>query len=246
LEPAAYHVVHEVEESHWFCVGRRRIIGGLLDRLTEGVEHPRILDVGCGTGATMGFLEQFGEVTGIDVSPLAVDYCRQQGRVRLCLADGESLPFADESFHLVAALDLLEHLEHESKGLSEAWRVLKDGGHALLVVPAFDFLWSDFDRFSGHYRRYSKEELRRAIEGSGFQVSRLSYFNTILLPLVWGVRKFKNWAGRWHTFRSDLEMPVSGLNGLLSRIFSLESGLLTVGDLPFGVSLVCVATKRSA
>jgi len=245
VDPAAYRVVHEAEESHWFFVGRRNILRSLLDGLMEDLDHPRILDVGCGTGATMEFLAQFGEVTGIDVSPLAIDYGRQQGRARLCLADGESLPFADESFDLVAALDLLEHLEHESKGLGEAWRVLKDGGHALLVVPAFDFLWSDFDRFSGHYRRYRKEELRRKIEGSGFRVSRLSYFNTILLPLVWGVRTFKNWAGRWRTFRSDLEMPIFGLNGILGRVFSLEAGLLAVGDLPFGVSLVCVATKRS-
>jgi ubiquinone/menaquinone biosynthesis C-methylase UbiE len=246
VDPAAYEVVHELEESHWFFVGRRNILRRLLNGLLAGVDAPRILDVGCGTGATMRFLEQFGEVTGMDVSSTAIEYCRQQGRERLCLADGESLPFADESFDLVAALDMLEHLEHESEGLSEAWRVLKDGGHALLVVPAFGFLWSDFDRFSGHYRRYSREELRRKIEGSGFEVSRLSYFNTLLFPLVWAVRTFKNWAGRWRTFRSDLEMPVSGLNGILARIFSLESGLIAAGDLPFGVSLVCVATKRSA
>jgi len=246
VDPVAYEVVHKAEESHWFFVGRRNILRRLLNGLLGDVDQPRILDVGCGTGATMGFLEQFGEVTGIDVSPLAIECCRQQGRERLCLADGQSLPFADGSFDLVAALDMLEHLEHDSEGLREAWRVLEAGGRALLVVPAFTFLWSDFDRFSGHYRRYTSSELRDKVEHAGFDITRLSYFNTLLFPFVWGVRTFKNWAGRWRTFRSDLEMPVSGLNGILARIFSLESGLIAAGDLPFGVSLVCVATKRAA
>ena len=156
------------------------------------------------------------------------------------------MPFAEGSFDLVTALDLLEHLEREPVGLGEMWRVLKNEGRLLAVVPAFAFLWSDFDRFSGHYRRYSKEELRRKIERSGFEVSRLSYFNTLLFPLVWGVRTFKNWAGRWHTFRSDLRMPVFGLNGILARMFSLESILIAERDLPFGVSLVCLARKNSS
>lgn len=216
MDPAAYRVVHEVEESHWFFVARRNILGRLLDGLMSGTVQPRILDVGCGTGATTGFLEQFGEVTGIDPSATAIEYCRQQGRERLCLADGQNLPFADESFDLVVALDLLEHLEQESEGLSEAWRVLKDGGHALLVVPAFGFLWSDFDRFSGHYRRYSKEELRRKIEEPGFEVTRLSYFNTLLFPLVLGIWVGKNLARRSRIFRWDRGMPILALDGLLA------------------------------
>lgn len=244
MDPTAYEVVHELEECHWFFVGRRNILRRLLNRLVEGVDRPRILDVGCGTGAAIGFLERFGEVTSIDVSTAAMEYSRSQQTKRLCQADAEALPFANESFDLVAALDLLEHLENELKGLREVWRVLKVGGHALLVVPAFGFLWSDFDRFSGHHRRYDKAELRRKIEGSGFEVNRLSYFNTLLFPFVWAVRAFKNWATRWHTFRSDLEMPVFGLNTVLARIFSLEGALIAAGDLPFGVSLVCVASRR--
>ncbi|HUS71394.1 MAG TPA: methyltransferase domain-containing protein, partial [Anaerolineae bacterium] len=244
MDPAAYEVVHDLEESHWFFVARRRILSRLLDEMLEGAGNPRILDVGCGTGATMGFLERYGEVIGVDIAPQALKYGREQGRARLCLADGGHLPFLEDSFDLVTALDLLEHLEHEEVGLREMWRVLKNGGRLLAVVPAFAFLWSDFDRFSGHYRRYSKQELRSKIEGSGFQVSRLSYFNTLLFPFVWGVRTFKNWAGTWRTFRSDLEMRTPGLNSLLASVFSMEGGLMARGDLPFGVSLICIARKR--
>jgi len=244
VDPKAYEVVRELEESHWYFVARRRILSRLFDELMDGSHRPRILDVGCGTGGTMGLLEQYGDVTGVDVAPKAMKYCREQGRSRLCLADGGHLPFAEGSFDLVTALDLLEHLEHEEVGLWEMWRVLKNEGRLVVVVPAFALLWSDFDKFSGHYRRYTSRQLRDKIEHAGFEITRLSYFNTLLFPFVWGVRRFKNFAGRWKAFRSDLEMRTPGLNSLLASVFSMEGGLMARGDLPFGVSLICIARKR--
>jgi SAM-dependent methyltransferase len=246
MDPTAYDVVREVEESHWFFVARRRILARLLDSLLDEVDQPRILDTGCGTGATMGFLEHYGQVTGIDVSLKAVRYCQVQGRSRLCLADGAALPFANGSFDLVTALDLLEHLPQEASGLQEIWRVLKSGGRTVLCVPAFMFLWSDFDRFSGHHRRYTRGELRQRVEEAGFDVVKISYFNTLLFPAVWVVRAVKNALGRWGPVGSDLDLPSGVFNGLLTTIFSLETGLLDRGSLPFGVSLLCVARKEAA
>lgn len=243
MDPKAYEVVSKLEESHWFFVARRRILARLLDEVMTGSVHAKTLDVGCGTGATMGFLERYGEVTGIDISPMAVEYCREQGRQRLCLASGESLPFVDGSFDLVTALDLLEHLEHEVAGLREMWRVLKSDGRLVVMVPAFMFLWSEFDRFSGHYRRYTRSELKHRVEEAGFEVARLSYFNTLLFPVIWGVRAVKNLMGKRASASSDLDSPGRVVNGLLTRVFSLESHLIASGPLPFGVSLLCVARK---
>jgi len=243
MDPIAYEVVHKVEESHWFFVARRRILSRLLDEVMTGSDDAKTLDVGCGTGATMRLLERYGEVTGVDISPKAVEYCREQGRKRLCLASGESLPFVEGSFELVTALDLLEHLEHEAAGLREMWRVLKSDGRLVVIVPAFMFLWSEFDRFSGHYRRYSGSELKQRVEEAGFEVARLSYFNTLLFPVIWGVRTLKNLMGRRASAGADLDLPGRVLNGLLTWVFSLESGLIARGQLPFGVSLLCVARK---
>jgi ubiquinone/menaquinone biosynthesis C-methylase UbiE len=243
MDPTAYEVVHELEEAHWFFVARRRILSRLLDDLLAGVSSTSILDVGCGTGATMSLLERYGKVAGIDISSKALAYCREQGRSRMCLADGQSLPFSDGSFDLVTALDLLEHLEHEDAGLGEAWRVLKNGGYAVLVVPAYQFLWSGFDEFSGHFRRYTREELKRVVEAVGFEVTKLSHFNTLLFPIVGGVRAVKNLLGRRMSSSSDLATPGDGLNALLARVFSAERQLISRADLPFGVSLLCIARK---
>jgi len=244
MDPAAYEVVHDLEESHWFFVAKRRILSRLLDEMLDGARNPRILDVGCGSGATMGFLERYGEVTGVDISPQAVKYGREQGRARLCLADGGHLPFAEGSFDLVTALDLLEHVAQEVMGQREMWRVLEHEGRLVVVVPAFAFLWSDFDKFSGRHRWYAQAQLRRRAVGAGSEVARLCCFDTLLFPVVWGVRAVKNPMGRWVSLRSDLETPTRGLNTALAAIFSLERGLFAWRDLRFGVSLLCMARKR--
>jgi SAM-dependent methyltransferase len=245
MDPTAYDVVHEVEESHWFFVGRRRILARLLDEPLRELDSPQILDIGCGTGATMGFLERYGQVTGIDVSPKAIRYCREQNQSRLCLADGASLPFADRSFDLVTALDLLEHLPQETRGLQEMRRVLKSGGRMILFVPAFMFLWSDFDRFSGHHRRYTRRELRQRVEEAGFDVVKISYFDTFLFPAVWAVRAAENRLSGRRPACSDLDLPSDLFNRLLTSIFSLEASLIDRCSLPFGVSLLCVARKEA-
>lgn len=170
-----------------------------------------------------------------------MEHCRQQGRKGLRLADGESLPLGGGSFDLVTALDLLEHLEHESKGLDEARGVVSKVGAYYLVPSVFRFLWSDFERFSGHHRRCSNRQLRCKNEESGFEVSTLSCFNTLFFPMVRALSPVNYLAGRWRAFRSDLEMPITRLKSVVARILPLESGLIAAGDLTFSVSLVCLA-----
>jgi len=239
MDPAAYRLVHGLEAKHWFFVGRRRIIASLLSGLPRG----RILDIGCGTGSTLQVLEGFGVAIGVDCSAQAVGFARGRGAFRLCQAFANRLPFADGSVDLVAALDLVEHLEDDCSAMLEFRRVLKVGGCLLLSAPAFGLLWSDFDRLSGHYRRYSRQGLRELVEGAGFAIGRLSYFDTVLFPAIWAIRSVRNALGRWLRFRSDLELSPMPLNGVLAALFGSEAILLRLQDLPFGASLVCVARK---
>src|SRR5512138_1094109 len=76
-----YPILFEVEESHWWYVGRRRIIQSLVEKIcaTLNTPNPSILDVGCGTGANLKMLAEFGKTEGVDISPQAVEFCRQRG-----------------------------------------------------------------------------------------------------------------------------------------------------------------------
>ncbi len=140
-----YPILYQVEESHWWHVGRRRILESFVEEIVAGMDlrgrRPRILDVGCGTGANLEMLQKFGEAEGVDISEDALAFCRERGLPRVRQGAAESLPFEDATFDLVTALDVVEHLDDDTAGLREIRRVLRREGRALLFVPAFMFLW---------------------------------------------------------------------------------------------------------
>ena len=170
MQPHTYPILYEVEEKHWWFVGRRRIVASFVAEICRKMgRHPtRILDVGCGTGANLEMLSQFGDAEGVDVSQEALAFCRARGLERIRHGEAERLPYEDESFDLVTALDVVEHLDDDVAGLCEMRRVLRPGGHALLFVPAFMFLWGVQDDVSHHRRRYTLSQLRRVVGQAGF------------------------------------------------------------------------------
>src|SRR6185369_12538506 len=106
-------------------VGRRRIIRSLVEKIraTLKTSNPRILDVGCGTGANLKMLAGYGSAEGVDISPQAVEFCRDRGLNSVRLGAAEQLPYDDDSFELVTALDVIEHLDDDVAGLREMRRV---------------------------------------------------------------------------------------------------------------------------
>src|SRR5712691_3232824 len=161
MQAHTYAIMREVEDQHWWYVGRRRIIASWVENVCReiGKQRPRILDVGCGTGANLQMLAEFGAAEGVDVSTEALDFCRARGLAEVKQGEAESLPFEDASFDLVTGLDVVEHLDDDIAGLSEMRRVLRPEGRAVLFVPAFMFLWGVQDDISHHRRRYTRAEL---------------------------------------------------------------------------------------
>src|SRR6185503_18298582 len=168
MQQHTYAIMRRVEESHWWFVGRRQIIRSFLERLFRDVkasEHStvNILDVGCGTGANLEMLSEFGVAEGVDVSTEALSFCQARGLQNVKLGAAEALPYEDDSFDLVTGLDVVEHLDDDLAGLKEMRRVLRRDGRALLFVPAFMFLWGVQDDISNHRRRYTLKDLRRVV-----------------------------------------------------------------------------------
>ena len=77
MQQHTYAIMDRVEDSHWWFVGRRAILETFLRQIVQSlkseIENPRILDVGCGTGANLEMLSQFGSAEGVDVSDEAVE-----------------------------------------------------------------------------------------------------------------------------------------------------------------------------
>ena len=244
MKEHTYPILFRVEQSHWWYTGRRKILTEFVEDICRRVtdRRPRILDVGCGTGANLLMLSQYGDAEGVDVSEDALAFCRERGLDRVRLGAGEELPYEDGTFDLVTALDVVEHMDDDLAGLREMRRVLRPGGRVLLFVPTFMFLWGLQDDVSNHRRRYRLPELRRVLEQAGFEIERTTYANiTFFLPILL-VRKLMRLTGI--KTESENTITVSALNGVLGRVFGAESWWLKRMNLPFGVSGLCVARVK--
>ena len=166
-----YAEYFRVEDRHWWFIGRRRIVLAVLAAhlapAADGRTPRRILDLGCGTGTMLAHLRRFGEAEGVDADERAVGFCHARGEDRVQLLESETLPFPDDSFDLLTALDVLEHIEDDRWALREVARVLRPGGIFLATVPAYRWMWGAQDEISHHFRRYSAGELKRKIPEAG-------------------------------------------------------------------------------
>ena len=243
MQQHTYPIMFEVEGRHWWFRGRRKIIAGFVEQICRhlGTGKPRILDVGCGTGANLQMLADFGTAEGVDVSAEALDFCRARGLDKVKQGAAEALPYADASFDLVTGLDVVEHLDDDVAGLREMRRVLRPGGRALLFVPAFMFLWGVQDDISHHRRRYTLEDLKTRLSEAGLTVERATYANlTFFLPILVG-RVIMRLTGLRPA--SENHITIGALNGFFGWIFGAESWWLKRMNFPFGVSIVCVAQR---
>ena len=238
-----YPILYELEESHWWHIGRRRIIASFVRDICAQVTDrtPRILDVGCGTGGNLKLLSQFGNAEGVDISADALAFCRERG-LEVKAGAAEDLPYEDATFDLVTALDVVEHLDDDVAGLREMRRVLRPGGRLLIFVPAFMWLWGVQDDISHHRRRYRLPELRGALNEAGFEVERTTYANiTFLLPTFFG-RLLMRVTGIKP--ESENNINISALNPLFGRILGAEATFLRFMNFPIGVSGLCVARAK--
>jgi SAM-dependent methyltransferase len=137
----------------------RRLLDGLKD-----VE--RVLEVGAGEGALGARLAQRYDYVGVEPDP--VSRARARGRVGPIL---EALPH--ESFDLLCAFEVLEHVEDDDAEL-RSWRDrLRPGGWLLLSVPAHEKRFGPADRRVGHFRRYEPDGLAALLTETGFESPRL-------------------------------------------------------------------------
>jgi SAM-dependent methyltransferase len=244
MQQHTYAIMDEVEGSHWWFVGRRAILEEFLRQIIQDpktkIENPRILDVGCGTGANLEMLAQFGESEGVDVSDDALAFCGLKGlKAQKGLA--EELPFNDETFDLTTALDVVEHLDDDVAGLKEMYRVTKKGGYSLIFVPAFMWLWGVQDDISNHRIRYTKKQIVERLKMAGYSVERATYANwTFFTPILVG-RTLMRLTGIKP--ESENNVNVSALNGVFGKIFGAERFWLRNFNFPLGVSIVIVARK---
>jgi SAM-dependent methyltransferase len=243
MDIATYALEAEAEATHWWFVGRRRLFAREIDK-TGLPRTSRVLDVGTSTGANLRLLRDLGfhAVDGLDFSQEAIRYCREKGLGIVRHGDVCGMPFADESFDLLLATDIIEHVDDDLKALREIARVLRPGGKALIVVPAFPILWGLQDRVAQHKRRYRMDELADRVARAGFAIEVSYYFNFLLFVPIWLGRRLVDIIRPRIQNESQINSPL--LNRMLSAIFTVDIAVAPVLRPPFGVSILIVAEKK--
>ena len=220
-----------MEGTHFWSLGRDRLSEILIERF--GMEAP-LLDAGAGSGAFARRLRarhapvhafDLGDGTGSDLR-----------------ASVTSIPFRAGSVATVLARDVLEHVDDRA-ALAECHRVLRPGGHLLLMVPAWPSLWGPRDEAAGHLRRYTRSRLRSVVEGAGFEVAELRGYQFFLLPLLFASRLVARVLSEKHL---DAEERIPGPVGrALALVNTSEArlGRWRWARPPTGSSLCLVARK---
>ena len=209
------------------------------------------LDVGAGPGGNGAWLGEYGTVVALDVEPIALEYVRSQ-RPGLVPIQGSAiaLPIASATVDVVLALTVLYHIDDDGAAFREIARVLRPGGVALVLEPAFSMLYREHDALTHGVRRYRKADLRRLALDAGLNVSRATYAKSFLfapaaiIALLQRLSKDRD-TSKSNLPRSDLEpRRFDALAGaLFGGMARIENRVLRHRDLPFGTSVLIVARR---
>jgi SAM-dependent methyltransferase len=242
MEPQAFAEHFDLEDTHWWFRSKRTLVVALLRRY--GALGGPGLDVGCGAGGTLAVLGARGTWVGVDAEPLALALSQRRGLARLTGGVAEALPFREGTFAACLCLDLLYHrnVASEDGALRECHRVLRAGGLLVVTDSAFKWLRSAHDGAVHGARRYTRRQLVERVEAAGFTPLLASYAYCLVFPAVAAVRL----ARRGRPAGSDVFPLPRPLNALLLGVQAVERGLLRLGPLPFGSSVVLVAKKAAA
>jgi len=243
MDEALIKATLAVDEHHWWYRGRRRIIRAELDRLALPADA-QVLDAGCGSGRTLQELVDYGAVSGIELDAESAELARSRKHGEVQIGRLEELPWSDATFDLITCLDVIEHVPDDVAALAELRRVCRPGGWAARHRPGLSGAVVSPRRGQHHFRRYSRPGLRRATAAGGWQLRRLSSFNSLLLVAAAAVRLTQRRLGTHNGYTSDLELGPAWLNDVLERPLALEASWLARGrTLPLGLSLLAVLQR---
>jgi SAM-dependent methyltransferase len=240
VDELLYRQHASLEDVHWWFVGRRRIVRGLLERW---VPHgATLIDVGCGAGGMLAELRPEYTTRGVDSSPAAVEICRARGISSVTLGSAtDPATWGPLPVGAVTLLDVIEHVDDDVAALRAAAEATAPGGVVIVTVPAYEWLWSAHDMLNHHRRRYTLRRLLGRHAAAGLRPLQAGYFNSLLFPLALVQRL----ASRLGLPADPLRLPPPTLNRSLGRLFAAEGAIVRRGGrgFPFGLSIFCVSAS---
>ncbi len=176
-------------ENHYWCEARNRIVLAEVSRILAGVDGT-VLDVGCGRGFTVGYLARHGvDCYGIEPADYSPPSADAAGRVYYGLQMLDLPKGMREKVRVVLILDVLEHLAEPDKLLEEVRNALPGATQLLVTLPARQEIWSNYDVYYGHQRRYSRSSLAELAARCDVELVSAGYFFHALYLPAWLMRQ---------------------------------------------------------
>jgi ubiquinone/menaquinone biosynthesis C-methylase UbiE len=247
VENSEYALMRYHEDTYWWYRGMRELAATAIRRYAGG-RNLSLLDAGCGTGGQLAHLsgeDRIVRATGLDFSKDAVGMAAERGLAGLLRGSTMTLPFPDETFDVVTSIDVLyiEGVDDEV-AMSEIHRVSKVGGLIVLNLPAFEMLRGRHDAAVHTRRRYRKSEVRGLLREHGFEVLKLSYWNTTLFPVMMVKRTMERLFRAASPPESDMSDLPEVVNHALTALMRLENRIFFLTGMPFGGSIFAVGRRR--
>jgi 2-polyprenyl-3-methyl-5-hydroxy-6-metoxy-1,4-benzoquinol methylase len=145
-----------------------------------------VLEVGSGIGATTsllndGYVEKWTLLEPDEKMNRILERKKEsQSKFSNCIIRSETIfeLLSSEKFDTIIYIDVLEHIEHDEKEMKRACELLQPNGHLIILSPAYNFLFSPFDKAIGHYRRYTSKTLEDAMPHE-LQIVKLNYLDSV-------------------------------------------------------------------
>jgi SAM-dependent methyltransferase len=240
MERIVYEKMAELDQQHWWYRARRQVLAALIRRKARPPAGGRLLEIGCGTGHNLEMLSEFGQLDALELDDTARAVAEMRlGRPVMDSPLPELRGVPQRTYDLVAALDVIEHIDDDEASIASIATLLKPGGKLVMTVPAHEWMWSAHDVVSHHKRRYSKRSLKKLIEGSPLRLEAMGYLNSLLLPAAIAERLASKARGKQD---ADLWLPPRPVNAMLEMLFASERHLIGRVPLPPGLSLFAIAS----
>jgi len=236
-----------IEDRLWWVRGRKAIIKEYIKRITRNGAISNIMDIGCGSGGNLDVLRGVGRVIGVE--PSATLAHRAMGRGIADAVFQQDAFALDEcrNMQLFTMFDVLEHIENDETFLARLRQKAAHKHFLLVSVPACQFLYSDHDRILHHYRRYTDNTLRAALEAGGYHVLHMSYFMFFLFPFVLLARLRDEFMAKLGKKRTSVE--IGDFPPIISMPFAaslrIEALLSRKVRFPIGLWLFALAEDQS-
>jgi SAM-dependent methyltransferase len=244
MDRSAYDALFALEERHFWRVARRTMLLEIMEKELPARRPLRLLDVGGACSLITREMRRFGEVIMVEPDAETAAFARDElGYDARVGSLPDALP-VEGLFDGITLLDVLEHLDEEVPSLLALKRLLRPGGLLLVTVPALPFLWSSHDVSVHHRRRYVRRTLEEALRAGGFEIERMSYFTSLLLPVLAAQRIANRLQGMPKKARYEVAPPPAPINAAFGVVMGLERTLLRRFDMPLGSSLVAVCRPR--